>query len=62
MTGNKALVCIKELTGRELYKQELTLGDGLNTIDLPNMNNGIYLLLLTDDSNTKVKKFNYIKQ
>jgi hypothetical protein len=26
------------------------------------MNNGIYLLLLTDDSNTKVKKFNYIKQ
>ncbi len=62
MTGNKALVCIKELTGRELYRQELTLGGGLNTIDLPNMNNGIYLLLLIDDSKTIVKKFNYIKQ
>jgi hypothetical protein len=38
------------------------LGGGLNTIDLPEMNNGIFLLLLIDNSKTIVKKFNYIKQ
>jgi hypothetical protein len=59
MEGKKCIVSLTDLTGRAVLNQEITVNKYNNQINLPLMNNGMYILLLKFDNTIYTQKINY---
>jgi len=59
MEGKKCNVCLTDLTGRTILEQVVTLNNMNNKIELPVLNNGMYILLLQIDNNMFSHKINF---
>ena len=56
--GEKPTITIVSLTGKTIYNEILTEGEGINEFDLSDASPGIYILLVTNGSSiTATKKF-----
>jgi hypothetical protein len=60
LSGNQGIVCVKDLSGRLILEQEITLSDTYNSILLPQLNNGMYFLLISNNKQSFVAKFNIL--
>jgi hypothetical protein len=59
MEGQKCIAKVSDLSGRLVVQEEFFANNFSNQINLPELNNGLYILLLKIENKNLVYKINY---